>query len=108
VWEENGGYDGAMPKMGLEDWDMWLGAAARGWKFAYVPEILFDYRVLPGSMITRANPDSHQTERYVACKHGYLYRKAWQRLKQEKWPERARSLGRKLRSDMQKKFIAPS
>jgi glycosyltransferase involved in cell wall biosynthesis len=97
VWEQNGGYDGAMPKMGLEDWDMWLGAVSRGWKFAYVPEILFDYRVTPGSMISRANPDSYQTERYVAAKYGYLFRKAWQREKDEHWPAKARILGRKLR-----------
>ncbi|HEX2853339.1 MAG TPA: glycosyltransferase [Opitutaceae bacterium] len=97
VWEQNGGYDEAMPRMGLEDWDMWLGAVSRDWKFAYVPEVLFDYRVVPGSMISKANPGSHETERYVAAKHGYLYRKAWQRMKDERWPAKAKVLGRKLR-----------
>ncbi len=75
VWEEHGGYDGSMPKMGLEDWDMWLGAVSRGWEFAYLPEMLFDYRVSPGSMIARANPGSHETERFIAQKYGLLYRK---------------------------------
>lgn len=103
VWEQNGGYDGAMPRMGLEDWDMWLGAASRGWKFVYVPEILFDYRVMPGSMIARANPNSHETERYIAHKHGYLYRKAWQRTKAQRWSESARNLGRELKNRIKKK-----
>jgi glycosyltransferase involved in cell wall biosynthesis len=96
VWEENGGYDGTMPRMGLEDWDMWLGAASRGWEFTYVPEVLFDYRVSPGSMIARANPNSHETERFIARKHGLLYRKAWQQLKRERWLENAKILGRDL------------
>lgn len=103
VWEQNGGYDGTMPRMGLEDWDMWLGAASRGWKFSYVPEILFDYRVLPDSMIARANQNSEVTERYIAAKHGYLYRKAWQLLKAARWPEKAKSFGRKLRSSVKPK-----
>ena len=51
VWEQNGGYDGTMPVQGLEDWDFWLGALEHGWKFAYLPEIFFDYRQAEGSMI---------------------------------------------------------
>ena len=52
VWEQNQGYDGTMPIQGLEDWDFWLGALEHGWEFAYVPEILFDYRIVKESMIT--------------------------------------------------------
>jgi glycosyltransferase involved in cell wall biosynthesis len=103
VWQQNGGYDGAMPRMGLEDWDMWMGAATRGWKFVYVPEILFDYRVAPESMITRANPNSHETERYIANKYGYHYRKAWQRLKDQRWPDSARILARNVKNRLKKK-----
>jgi glycosyltransferase involved in cell wall biosynthesis len=77
VWERNGGYDAAMPVQGLEDWDFWLGAVEQGWEFSYVPEILFDYRVRPGSMITRALPHQARLERYVASKHPGLYRDAF-------------------------------
>lgn len=51
VWEANNGYDKNMPFTGIEDWDMWLNASFRGFRFRYVDEVLFDYRVLPDSMI---------------------------------------------------------
>lgn len=51
VWEANDGYDKNMPYAGIEDWDLWLNASFKGFKFHYIDEILFDYRVLPNSMI---------------------------------------------------------
>jgi glycosyltransferase involved in cell wall biosynthesis len=51
VWEAVGGYDEKMPVMGFEDWDMWLNMTFKHYKFHYVPEILFDYRVLGNSML---------------------------------------------------------
>ena len=55
IWEQNGGYDSTMPIQGLEDWDFWLSTFAHGWNFAYVPEVLFEYRVTENSMIARAS-----------------------------------------------------
>ncbi len=78
VWEENRGYDGTMPIQGLEDWDFWLRTLKQGWKFEYVPEILFDYRVAKESMITRTLGLEPQIEGFIAMKHGLLYRQAWQ------------------------------
>ncbi len=80
VWAENNGYDGTMPVQGLEDWDMWLGASSRGWGFAYVPEIVFDYRVKERSMITQTFSRSGETAAFMAAKHGRLYRQAWMNL----------------------------
>ncbi len=51
VWESMGGYDKNMPYPGIEDWDLWLGASFKGFKFYYLNEIVFDYRVLNNSMI---------------------------------------------------------
>ncbi len=51
VWEAVGGYDENMPIMGYEDWDMWMNMTFNNYKFHYVPEILFDYRVLGNSML---------------------------------------------------------
>lgn len=51
VWEAVGGYDEKMPIMGYEDWDMWMNMTFKNYKFHYVPEILFDYRVLGNSML---------------------------------------------------------
>jgi glycosyltransferase involved in cell wall biosynthesis len=77
IWEQNYGYDGTMPIQGLEDWDFWLNALGHGWQFAYVPEVLFDYRVAKESMITRTAGFERQVEEFVARKHGLLYRQAW-------------------------------
>ncbi|MBL7701562.1 MAG: glycosyltransferase family 2 protein [Ferruginibacter sp.] len=51
AWEVVGGYDEKMPIMGYEDWDMWMNMTFKNYKFHYIPEILFDYRVLGNSML---------------------------------------------------------
>jgi glycosyltransferase involved in cell wall biosynthesis len=113
IWEQNCGYDGAMPVQGLEDWDFWLGTLEHGWQFAYLPEVFFDYRQAPGSMLTRARPFVPQVEVYVATKHGLLYGQAWRQLKSryEQLEEERRSvketyrnLSRLLRLRLKKKL----
>jgi GT2 family glycosyltransferase len=77
VWEQCGGYDGDMPAMGWEDWDLWVGAAERGWRFHRLPGMTFDYRVRPGSMAT-ALWTAKKTEPlriYMFDKHHDLYRR---------------------------------
>jgi glycosyltransferase involved in cell wall biosynthesis len=51
VWSEGGGYDVAFHDW--EDWDFWLGAAARGWRFVRIPRPTFEYRVRPDSLHQR-------------------------------------------------------
>lgn len=51
AWKAVGGYDSDMPVMGFEDWDLWLRMMVRGFKFKYVNEIFFDYRVRDNSML---------------------------------------------------------
>lgn len=80
VWDQNGGYDGTMPVQGYEDWDFWLGAAEHGWQFAYVPEILFEYRKAEESMLTRGRKSAQQVADFVAAKHTSLYRQAFLQL----------------------------
>jgi glycosyltransferase involved in cell wall biosynthesis/GT2 family glycosyltransferase len=48
VWSEGGGYDAALDTW--EDWDFWLGAAARGWRFVRIPRPTFEYRIRPDSL----------------------------------------------------------
>jgi glycosyltransferase involved in cell wall biosynthesis len=43
LWADVGGYDPAFVES-CEDWDFWLGAVARGWEGACVPEVLAWYR----------------------------------------------------------------
>jgi len=79
VWRVCGGYDPAMPAPGWEDWDLWIGAAERGWQFHHWPGEAFDYRVRPQSMLaglTDGDLRRRQYE-YVIDKHRALY---WQRL----------------------------
>lgn len=65
VWESIRGYDEKMPRMGWEDWDFWLRAAVRGWGFAHLDAIAFDYRVRPGSMIEGTNRHVEELVAYI-------------------------------------------
>jgi glycosyltransferase involved in cell wall biosynthesis len=84
IWKQNGGYDAMMPVQGMEDWDFWLSAIERGWQFAYVPEIFFDYRQAASSMISYAKRHAEAIDEFVAKKHGPMYRNAWMRLARER------------------------
>ncbi len=76
VWEANGGYDQNMPATGIEDWDLWLGASFKGFKFHYINEVLFDYRVLGNSMIRNLYASKKKGDanfEYMIVKHrGYF------------------------------------
>lgn len=72
LWEGCGGYDTAIPnQLGFEDWDLWLTALGRGWQFYRLPEIVFDYRVRPRSMVTRClQQENHEKIlEYLRKKH---------------------------------------
>ncbi|HEV8240560.1 MAG TPA: glycosyltransferase [Thermoanaerobaculia bacterium] len=75
AWRDGGGFDGAMPRPGWEDWDLWLGTAARGWSFVHLPVEAFDYRVRPESMITAFEDPQvrRQVLAYVVAKHRQVF-----------------------------------
>ena len=77
LWEQNGGYRRGMPVQGLEDWEFWLNTLSRGWRFHYVSDVMFDYRVMPGSMIEHARKQAKATEDFIADNYGRLYRSVW-------------------------------
>jgi glycosyltransferase involved in cell wall biosynthesis len=54
VIEEVGLYDN-MKIMGYEDWDLWLRIGFKGYRFYYIDEPLFDYRVTKDSMMKSLN-----------------------------------------------------
>lgn len=74
-------YDDSM-RLGWEDWDFWLGVAGAGWKFYYVPEILFDYQVRTGSMVSQCKIPENQKilNEYVAQKHASLLKSEYKKL----------------------------
>ena len=75
VWEDCGGYDPDMGIMGYEDWDLWIGAMEKGWKFHLLTEPLFDYRFRKDSMVAGCNqPDNHRhLIKYICTKHKNTY-----------------------------------
>ncbi len=70
IWEECNGYDPAMI-MGFEDWDLWICAMVKGWRFHLIEEVLFDYRVRKDSMVSSCSiSDNHrQIIKYICEKH---------------------------------------
>ena len=53
MFDEIGGYDPFPTIVGVEDWELWMRAAFRGYKFHYIEKPLFDYRVAKNSQIKR-------------------------------------------------------
>lgn len=56
VWQDVGGFDEEL--FGFEDWEFWLHAGKRGWRFRYLPGVAFEYRVRPGSLLSQCNTRS--------------------------------------------------
>ncbi len=74
VWEAVGGYDPVFAES-WEDWDFWLGAAARGFTARCVPEVLAFYRRTGGSRERKAREPatSRSLMRRLVAKHRALY-----------------------------------
>ena len=106
VWEQNSGYDSTMPVQGFEDWDFWVGALEHGWRFAYLPEVFFEYRRAEQSMITQALPYEEQVREFVARKHALFYRQAWLSLATERQSVKGtfRHLRKLLKSRLRQRF----
>jgi glycosyltransferase involved in cell wall biosynthesis len=113
IWEEYGGYDGTMPVQGFEDWDLWIGAFERGWRFHYLAEVLFEYRQHEKSMLTHGLTFIEQVREFVVRKHYLLYGREYVELLYERRAlvaERqsvkatSRHLGRLLRSRLKRRL----
>ncbi len=76
VWESCGGYDENM--VGLEDWELWLRAYERGFKFYHLPEPLVYYRTKSCRESLNAfcqQPENHSSLlSYIYSKHAILIR----------------------------------
>ncbi len=74
VWQDVGGYD---PRFvdSCEDWDFWLGAAARGWRGHRIPKVLAYYRRTRTSRAVRATTRevSGRLMQALVDKHRVLY-----------------------------------
>lgn len=74
---ECGYYATDLPEQGLEDWDLWLSIASKGWKFHFLDEVVYSYRFRPTSMARTmvASGDAEKNTAYIAAKHAMLFRK---------------------------------
>ena len=81
VWIQNNGYDSLMPYQGLEDWDFWLNSYFNGFRFRFLDEELYEYRILKNSMIVNTFEGSRHDEshRYLIQKYSYYIYKAFTR-----------------------------
>lgn len=74
VWDDVNGFDEANV-MTLEDWDFWIRVALAGWKFHFIDEYLFDYRIANDSRVScAADEEKHKAMReYIFKKHLSLF-----------------------------------
>jgi glycosyltransferase involved in cell wall biosynthesis len=74
LWADVGGYDPRFVES-CEDWDLWLGAVAKGWRGTCVPEVLVYYRRTPASRERNSRQPgiSRRLMHDLAVKHRALY-----------------------------------
>jgi glycosyltransferase involved in cell wall biosynthesis len=74
IWAQVGGYDPSFVES-CEDWDLWLGAAERGWEGRGIPEVLAYYRRTDTSRehASRAPEASARLMRTLVAKHRAAY-----------------------------------
>jgi glycosyltransferase involved in cell wall biosynthesis len=82
VWEGLGGFDEAPILIGFEDWEFWINAGGAGYRFQYVNEVFFDYRVNPTSLLAGKNNKENYDHvvDYVYDKHAKKVQKAYRNL----------------------------
>jgi glycosyltransferase involved in cell wall biosynthesis len=71
-----GGHDTYKTINGHEDWEFWMRAAFKGYKFHYINEPLFEYRVLPNSGSARLSANKikgNANMDYLITKHKYYF-----------------------------------
>lgn len=75
VWLDCKGYDSELNFTSYEDWELWVHAIEKGWKFYYLNEPLFYYRVQQQSRNSKLlNPEVRkQVVSYIFNKHASLY-----------------------------------
>ncbi|MDI1323153.1 MAG: glycosyltransferase [Algoriphagus sp.] len=68
-----GGFDENPELFYGEDGDLWVRIAQRGWKFYFIDEVLFDYRIRDNSLMGQVDDLKRtRTLHYFGSKHGYL------------------------------------
>ncbi len=80
AFEEVRGFDENRALKISEDWDFWIRVGKTPWKFHFLNEELFDYRVRKDSMIGENDQTKiSATLHYLGSKHGYLFHQHYRR-----------------------------
>jgi len=66
-WEDVGGYDENIS--GYEDWEFAINVTKQGWSVYSIPEYLFYYRKVEGSMYDRVSEERPEIIKYIVQKH---------------------------------------
>lgn len=85
MWSSLGGLDEDRLLIGHEDWEFWIRVAGAGWKFFFIDEILFDYRIREDSLIVSAiKPESsRKLLEYIQKKHYKQYAQGYEYMYKE-------------------------
>lgn len=75
LFEKVGGYDQNIDSH--EDWDFWISAVAKGYRWDVIEEKLFFYRVRDNSKITKGNKKRLEYMKYMMKKHKTLYERKY-------------------------------
>lgn len=75
AWLDAGAYCEMLPAM--QDWDLWISILEKGWQGALLPEVLFDYRIRAGSMLsdTKKPFNYSRISAMIAARHRDLFAK---------------------------------
>jgi glycosyltransferase involved in cell wall biosynthesis len=82
VWEKNKGYDTNVPYYGHEDWEFWINAYSNGFKFLFLKQRLFYYRILANSAADKLKDKQKvmKNQLYIINKHAALYLTEYKKL----------------------------
>lgn len=70
---EVGGFDENHDVFFGEDWDLWIRMAQGGWKFRFLNEVLFEYRIRKGSLMDQVDSEKRdRTLHYLGAKYGFV------------------------------------
>lgn len=75
AFQDVSGFDESRILFGHEDWELWLRMHSKGWKFYYIDQVLFDYRVSNSSLWTQNSTldNIKAVMHYVYIKHLELF-----------------------------------
>jgi len=69
VWEVTGGYDSDNRFKGHEDWEFWVHAFVKGFRFYHLDEALYYYRIVENSLATQKQDADNSSREYILKKH---------------------------------------